>query len=260
MAENDQHLKHGKALCGKVFGRFVETFNALVDFMLGIKGDADGKNGEGHITYDRENNIIRCDGCGGNDGSGSGVTANEKSGLTVDEGEIDISGREDDDAFGIHTMTVKGDGENEEDKTVKFIGTDDVEIKPVPKNFGPHTLKVKTGEGEDDKKEYQILAAEDVEIETKPKTDCVESLNGETGDLEITGGHKVNVSKDGKTIVVSLDESKEDPKPDPNTNCGDHPGSEEGGGVIVGPAGGGGSGAGVPAEGGAGSSGVGCDC
>lgn len=123
-----------------------------------------------------------------------------------------------------------------------------------------HKLTVKTGDGEDDKKEYQILASEDVEIETKPKTDCVESLNGETGDLEITGGHKVNVSKDGKTIIVSLDESKEDPKPDPNTNCGDHPGSVEGGGVVVGPAGGGGGGAGVPAEGGAASSGVGCDC
>ena len=42
MAENNQHLKHGKALCGKVFGRFVETFNALVDFMLGLRGDAEG--------------------------------------------------------------------------------------------------------------------------------------------------------------------------------------------------------------------------
>ena len=74
MAANDQHLKHGKALCGKVFGRFVETFNALVDFMLGLRGDAEGKNGEGHITYDRKNNIIRCDGCGGK-GGGSGSVA-----------------------------------------------------------------------------------------------------------------------------------------------------------------------------------------
>lgn len=73
MAENDQHLKHGKALCGKVFGRFVETFNALVDFMLGIKGDADNKNGEGHITYDRKNNIIRCTGCGGGENGGDTV-------------------------------------------------------------------------------------------------------------------------------------------------------------------------------------------
>ena len=74
MAANNQHLKHGKALCGKVFGRFVETFNALVDFMHGLRGDAEGKNGEGHITYDRKNNIIRCDGCGGN-GGGTGSPA-----------------------------------------------------------------------------------------------------------------------------------------------------------------------------------------
>lgn len=89
MAENCQHLKHGKALCGKVFGRFVETFNALVDFMQGLSGDADGKNGEGHITYDRRNNIIRCDGCGGKGGSGGGgiVTANDKSCFRIESRE-----------------------------------------------------------------------------------------------------------------------------------------------------------------------------
>lgn len=74
MANTNQHLKHGKALCGAVFAGFVETFNALVDFMMGLRGDADGKNGEGHITYDRKNNIIRCDGCGGK-GGGSGSDA-----------------------------------------------------------------------------------------------------------------------------------------------------------------------------------------
>lgn len=80
MAANDQHLKHGKALCGKVFGRFVETFNALVDFMNGLRGDAEGKNGEGHITYDRKNNIIRCDGCGGKGGgASSGASAADLS-------------------------------------------------------------------------------------------------------------------------------------------------------------------------------------
>lgn len=129
------------------------------------------------------------------------------------------------------------------------------------KNVEIHTLTVKTGDGEDDKKEYQILAAEDVEIETNKKTDCVESLNGETGDLEITGGHKVNVSTNGKTITISLDESKEDPEPDPNSNCDNHPGSEGLGGVLAyGDGLGGGGGAGVPAEDGTGSSGVGCDC
>lgn len=238
MAENDQHLKHGKALCGNVFGRFVETFNSLVDFRLGLRGDAEGKNGEGHVTYDRENNIIRCDGCDGG-GNGGGVTANEKSGLKVNKGEIDISGRKKDDTFGIHTLTVKG------------------------------------GDGEDGGKDYKIFSAEDVEIDVSKDLDDkidekvdeklkdlkrVESLNGETGDLEIAGGHKVNVSTSGKTITISLDESKEDPGRDPNSNCDNHPGSEEGGGVIVGPAGGGGIGAGVPSGDGTGSSGVGCDC
>ena len=36
-----QRLKHGKALCGKAFSRFVETFNELVDFKDNLKGDAD---------------------------------------------------------------------------------------------------------------------------------------------------------------------------------------------------------------------------
>ena len=212
MAENDQHLKHGKALCGKVFGRFVETFNALVDFMLGIKGDADGKNGEGHITYDRKNKVIRCDGCGGKGGSGSDVTANEKSGLTVKDGEIDISGREEDDAFGIRTMTVKGD-EDEEDKTVKFIGTEDVEI-PAGGAGG------------------------------------VTSLNGLTGEINIIGGKGIIVSKvDEKTIKIIWDKDKEedDPKPDPCEHPGGGPVPADGGDGHGGIGGGGGGG--VPAEG-----------
>ena len=206
MAENDQHLKHGKALCGKVFGRFVETFNALVDFMLGIKGDADGKNGEGHITYDRKNNIIRCDGCGGNGGSGSDVTANEKSGLTVDYGEIDIAGREEDDAFGIHTMTVKGE-EYEEDKTVKFIGTNDVEI-PGGAALGG-----------------------------------VKSLNGEDGDMQIAGGSSIRVNTEGKVITIGYEEGKD---PDPTGDPCEHPGGGEGvalDGFMGGGIGGGGGGA-----------------
>lgn len=75
MAVEKQHLKHGKALCGNVFARFVETFNALVDFMCNVKGDADAKNGEGHITFDRSNPahpVIRCDGCCGSAASEPG--------------------------------------------------------------------------------------------------------------------------------------------------------------------------------------------
>ena len=134
-----------------------------------------------------------------------------------------------------------------------------------------HKLTVKTGDGGGEKKEYQILSAEDVEINTPNEEDLdeklkkalkdlkrVESLNGEDGAVSITGGHKVNVSKDGKTITISLDESKEAPARDPNTNCGDHPGSEDGGGVPA--AGDRQGGEGVPTEDGLPSSGVGCDC
>lgn len=51
-----QYLKHGKALCGKVFASFVETFNWHTDFCANLMGDADlpGKaGGTGHITLDR---------------------------------------------------------------------------------------------------------------------------------------------------------------------------------------------------------------
>lgn len=47
-----QYLKHGKALCGAVFGSFVETFNRLVDFYVNLKGDAEVSS-EGCISIDR---------------------------------------------------------------------------------------------------------------------------------------------------------------------------------------------------------------
>ena len=66
MAANTiEYLKHGKALCGKVFAAFVETFNWHNDFCKNLKGDADlpGKAGAtGRITVDRtdpSNPIIR---------------------------------------------------------------------------------------------------------------------------------------------------------------------------------------------------------
>ena len=220
MAANDQHLKHGKALCGKVFGRFVETFNALVDFMLGLRGDAEGKNGEGHITYDRKNNIIRCDGCGGKGGgSGSDVTAAKGSGLTVDDGEIDLSGRGKDDTFGIHTMTVKG-AEDEEDKTAKFLGTDDIEI-PAGGRGG------------------------------------VESVNKADGKVNVIGGKGIRVYTDGQTIKITADEEKQEEDPDPQAQEDDpctHPGDGDNGGGIKpddrepGGGGGGGGGGGVAPE------------
>ena len=47
-----QYLKHGRALCGAVFGCFVETFNRLVDFYANLKGDGDVSD-DGLITIDR---------------------------------------------------------------------------------------------------------------------------------------------------------------------------------------------------------------
>lgn len=50
-----QYLKHGKALCRKVFGGFVETFNFHNDFIRNLRGDADGNGnagGNGRITLD----------------------------------------------------------------------------------------------------------------------------------------------------------------------------------------------------------------
>lgn len=48
-----QKLKHGKALCGKTFGGFVDTFNWLVDFCQSLKGDKDANQTTGTITLDR---------------------------------------------------------------------------------------------------------------------------------------------------------------------------------------------------------------
>lgn len=49
----NQHLQHGKSLCGKVFSAFVETFNWLVDFSTNLKGDADVNDAIGRIKVDR---------------------------------------------------------------------------------------------------------------------------------------------------------------------------------------------------------------
>lgn len=48
-----QKLRHGKALCGKTFGGFVDTFNWLVDFCLALKGDKDVNNANGTVSVDR---------------------------------------------------------------------------------------------------------------------------------------------------------------------------------------------------------------
>ena len=63
-----QKLKHGKALCGKTFGGFVDTFNWLVDFCQALKGDKDTNIANGTITVDRADPsapVIRGGGGGG---------------------------------------------------------------------------------------------------------------------------------------------------------------------------------------------------
>lgn len=67
-----QKLKHGKALCGKTFGGFVDTFNWLVDFCQNLKGDKDANQANGSIYVDRSDPsapVIR----GGIGGGGGGV-------------------------------------------------------------------------------------------------------------------------------------------------------------------------------------------
>ena len=48
-----QYLRHGKALCGKVFKRFVETFNYHNDFIANLIGDGDLPTSDGCIKIDR---------------------------------------------------------------------------------------------------------------------------------------------------------------------------------------------------------------
>ena len=73
-----QKLKHGKALCGKTFGGFVDTFNWLVDFCLSIQGDKDVNNANGRILFDRSNEsapVIRFSAGKGGGGGGGGDSA-----------------------------------------------------------------------------------------------------------------------------------------------------------------------------------------
>ena len=81
-----EYLSHGKALCGKVFARFVETYNGLVDFCANLEGDGDVAGGDGRITVDRADPahpVIRCSGCGGSDGDDPG--GDDPGGDTGDE-------------------------------------------------------------------------------------------------------------------------------------------------------------------------------
>lgn len=93
-----QRLKHGKALCGKVFSGFVETFNALVDFKDNLKGDDDVSRGNGHIRVDRTNPrfpIIRCSGCRSGGDSGGAVDVDDVSVGKKSDAKIEVKGYHD---------------------------------------------------------------------------------------------------------------------------------------------------------------------
>ena len=81
MAANPiQYLKHGKALCGKVFKTFVETFNWHTSFCLNLKGDGDFPASQGRISLDRSNPdfpVIRCKGCTSSEGSAAPVAVDK---------------------------------------------------------------------------------------------------------------------------------------------------------------------------------------
>lgn len=82
-----QYLEKGKALCGKVFPNFVDTWKRVLDVLANAKGDADVDETQGHIKIDRSDPahpVIRyvtpdtsADGGGGSGGDGSGGDEDE---------------------------------------------------------------------------------------------------------------------------------------------------------------------------------------
>mgnify|MGYP003296651545 CR=1 FL=1 len=89
---NLEYLRHGKSLCGKVFRRFVETFNFHNDFILNLKGDADLPVVGGKVHIDRTDErppVIRCQGCGNGGGGGGEIpqTAPGRFEISVSEDE-----------------------------------------------------------------------------------------------------------------------------------------------------------------------------
>ena len=89
---NLEYLRHGKALCGKVFRRFVETFNFHNDFISNLKGDADLQVVGGNVHLDRTDErhpVISCRGCG--KGGGSSYQPNPAPfDITVSEGTLSV--------------------------------------------------------------------------------------------------------------------------------------------------------------------------
>lgn len=82
-----QYLKHGKSLCGRVFGTFVETFNRLVDFHANLKGDGD-VSADGLVTVDRADPahpVIRLDRSRLPTGGGGNYVAGDDTNIVFSE-------------------------------------------------------------------------------------------------------------------------------------------------------------------------------
>ncbi len=71
-----QFLTRGKALCGKTFPHFANTWNRVVHAVTNLKGDADVDAAQGRIKVDfadPDHPVIRCVNCkGGGGGSSAG--------------------------------------------------------------------------------------------------------------------------------------------------------------------------------------------
>lgn len=109
-----QKLKHGKALCGRTFGGFVDTFNWLVDFCQSLMGDADANNANGTITVDRADPsapIIRANKPHANGAGGSGENENEEEEEPLEPGADPDEPYEDpEDTFPDDEEAINGDG------------------------------------------------------------------------------------------------------------------------------------------------------
>lgn len=123
-----QFLKRGKALCGKTFPMFVETWNRLVNSVSNLKGDADVDAAQGRIKVDRadpDHPIIRCVNCKGGSGGGSG-------GGSALPGAFEL------------VQTLDDAGENVTAREVKNLYAN---FGGVTKECSPKSTSVSTGDG-----------------------------------------------------------------------------------------------------------------
>lgn len=131
-----QKLKHGKALCGKTFGGFVDTFNWLVDFCLSLQGDKDVNNANGTVTVDRSDPsapVIRVavtvGGEGGGEGGGS--SAADRSCFRLVSFEVEEEGAGAEPTTEVHRFVVDC-YYNDGGRTKRVDNTDIESLIPVP--------------------------------------------------------------------------------------------------------------------------------